>query len=172
MITFRPATLEDLTLLEAWMQEPHWRKWWGAADKEIGYIRDMLDRKDSTRPFIFQEDGMDKGYIQVWKIEDVRGTEWEEKEPWVGMVPVEAVGVDLSIGREVDLEKGIGTRALKAFVAKLYAEGCRSIVIDPAPENARAIRAYHKAGFEEIAELLGKTGDSLIMKHKNTEGDT
>ena len=43
--------------------------------------------------------------------------------------------------------------------------GFSQIIIDPDPNNIRAVRAYEKAGFRPIAELAGKTGDSLIMRH-------
>ncbi len=38
---------------------------------------------------------------------------------------------------------------------------------DPVEElaNTRAVRAYTKAGFRPVPELLNRTGDSLIMRH-------
>ena len=169
-ISFRPVIENDLPLLSAWIGEPHWQAWWGEVEEEIGYIKDMLDGRDTTRPFIFQVNGEDTGYIQVWSIADQIALGWDCKEPWLNMVPGDSVGVDLSIGSAAHLAKGIGTKALKAFVQKLRDEGYQKILIDPERTNLRAVQCYRKAGFEEIESLLGKTGACLIMEHTKQEG--
>ncbi|WP_347138123.1 GNAT family N-acetyltransferase [Paracoccus sp. SSK6] len=84
-------------------------------------------------------------------------------------LPNDAVGVDLSIGPPDKLSRGIGSQILARFVAMLRAEGHRSIIIDPDIANHRAIRAYRKAGFREIAELAGRTGDCLLMRHEEQD---
>ncbi|MBG6174994.1 aminoglycoside 6'-N-acetyltransferase [Labrenzia sp. EL_208] len=170
MITFRPVTHEDLPTLEIWMARPHWRKWWGEPIEETGYVREMVEGRDTTLPFIFRLDGLDKGYIQVWYVKDQWETDFAKDYPWLNLLPREAVGVDLSIADEEDLSKGIGTRVLQAFVRKLRQDGYDRIIIDPDPANQRAVKAYRKAGFREIPDLLGKTDDSLLMEHMNTEG--
>ncbi len=155
------------------MARPHWSEWWGDPAKELAYIRDMIEGLDTTRPFIFQEDGTDKGYIQVWYIRDQQESAWGSEYPWLALLPNDAVGVDLSIASEKDLSRGLGTRVLEAFVGKLIEEGHRRILIDPDPENLRAVRAYEKAGFRKVPELAGKTDDCVIMEykeHEETEG--
>ncbi|QFT34805.1 Aminoglycoside N(6')-acetyltransferase type 1 [Labrenzia sp. THAF82] len=170
MISFRPVTMEDLPLLSDWMARPHWREWWGDPTEELGYVREMLTGQDTTRPYFFQIDGKETGYIQVWFIKDQKNTEWVEDYPWLELLPDEAVGVDLSIASAADLSKGIGTRVLSAFVEKLRREGYDRIIIDPDPANLRAVNAYRKAGFREIEDLLGRTDDCLLMEHNNEEG--
>ena len=172
MITFRSVEPEDLPTLADWMARPHWREWWGEPQEELGYVKDMIEGRDTTLPFIFQLDGTDKGYIQVWFVKDQLGPDILEDYPWLVLLPREAVGVDLSIADQEDLSKGIGTRVLQAFVQKLRHDGYERIIIDPDPANQRAVRSYQKAGFEEIPDLLGKTDDSLLMEHKITEGVT
>ncbi|WP_297970558.1 hypothetical protein, partial [uncultured Amaricoccus sp.] len=56
--------------------------------------------------------------------------------------------------------------ALAAFTRHLRAEGHEIIVIDPDPSNARAVRAYARAGFRPIPRLAGRTGGALIMQHE------
>ena len=68
---------------------------------------------------------------------------------------------DMIEGRDTTL---LATAVLEAFVAKLAKGGARHLIIDPDPENGRAVRAYEKAGFRSIDRFLGKTGDSLIME--------
>lgn len=170
MISFRPVTADDLPMLANWLARPHWRQWWGDPDEELSNIRDMVEGRDTTRPFIFQEDGIDKGYIQVWFVGDQQGSAFAADYPWLERLPAEAVGVDLSIAFEEDLSRGLGTRTLQAFVRQLREEGHERIVIDPDPANLRALKAYRKAGFQEIEALLGRTGDCLLMELVSKEG--
>ena len=166
-ITFTPVGTDDLPLLAQWLALPHWRDWWdGDSEAELDHIRDMIRGRDSTRPFLFRLDGRPVGYIQAWRIADARVEPWLSLAPWVMDLPDDAVGVDLSIGPAALLSQGLGSRALAAFVALLRAEGRRTIVIDPDPSNRRAIRAYEKAGFRPIPELVGRTGDCLLMRHE------
>jgi len=163
-ISIRPVEPGDLSLLGEWMRRPYWREWWGEPEYELGLIRDMIEGRDTTRPYIIEVDGEPAGYIQVWFIGHHQNESWINDHPWLAELPPEAVGVDLSIGEAGLLSKGIGSAALSVFVRRLLDEGCKTVVIDPDPANRRAVRAYEKAGFRPIPELLGRTGDSLIMQ--------
>lgn len=167
-LTFRPVTEADLARLHGWMARPRWRDWWGEPDEEIGYVRDMLAGHDSTEPYLFDLDGTPSGYIQVWHIADARVEPWLSRAPWVMDLPDDAVGVDLSLADPERLSRGLGSRVLARFVARLRARGLREIFIDPDAANTRAVRAYEKAGFRPVPELIGRTGDTLIMRHMET----
>jgi aminoglycoside 6'-N-acetyltransferase len=162
-IAFRPVTGADYPRLLGWLRAPHVREWWGDPEEELALIRDMVEGRDSTRPYIIELDGAPAGYIQVWFVGDNQDQAGEY--PWVAELPLDAVGVDLTIGEPALLSRGIGSAALGLFVRRLRAEGRRTIVIDPDPANARAVRAYRKAGFRPIPRLEGRTGDALIMQH-------
>ncbi|MFB2553024.1 GNAT family N-acetyltransferase [Ensifer soli] len=165
-IAFAPVMPEHYPLLAAWLEAPHWREWWGDPVEELGFIRDMVEGRDTTRPFLILLDGRPVGYIQVWFVGHHQNEGWTKDHPWLAALPARAVGVDLSIGAEGDLSRGIGSAALGAFVARLRAEGHDTIIIDPDPANARAVRAYGKAGFRPIPALLGRTGEGvLILQH-------
>ena len=43
--------------------------------------------------------------------------------------------------------------------------GHDTIIIDPDPQNLRAVRAYEKAGFVAVPRLRGRYDDVLIMQH-------
>ena len=85
--------------------------------------------------------------------------------PWLARLPQNAVGVDLSIADKAALSKGLGSAVLLAFIQKLRREGLTDIIIDPDQDNKRAIRAYEKAGFRAIPDLMGHTGKCLLMRH-------
>ncbi|MFN0193184.1 MAG: GNAT family N-acetyltransferase [Aestuariivirga sp.] len=165
-ISFEPVQQQHLPLLEVWLQKPHWREWWDDPQTELGYIVNMIEGRDSTKPFIFSFDGVPVGYIQYWFIGPHQTKEWVKDNPWLMELPSDAVGVDLSIGEAQNLSKGFGSEVLRQFVDGLYGKGYETIVIDPDPLNFRAVRAYEKAGFRPVPHLLGRTEGVLIMQHE------
>jgi RimJ/RimL family protein N-acetyltransferase len=164
-IGFLPVAPEHYPLLKTWLDRPHMREWWGDPETEFGYIRDMVEGRDTTRPFLIVSAGVLVGYIQYWFIGHHQNEQWIKDHPWLAELPRDAIGVDLSIGEPDQVSRGLGSAALSAFVAMLRAQGHETIVIDPDPDNARAVRAYEKAGFRPVPALLGRSGDALIMRH-------
>jgi RimJ/RimL family protein N-acetyltransferase len=172
LCSFRPISARDLPLVRTWLERPHMREWWGEPETELGYIRDMIEGRDTTQPFVFSVDGEPVGYIQCWFVGDHQNDAWVADHPWLAELPADAVGVDLSIGDAERLSRGLGSRALRTFAEQLVAQGHRTIIIDPDPANRRAVRAYQKAGFRPIPRLLGRTGDVLIMQYHLTGSDS
>lgn len=170
-ISFVPVACEHLPMIHGWLHAPHIREWWGEPEIELGYIVDMVEGRDSTIPYIFYVKGEPTGYIQVWFIGPHQTEEWSKENPWLTKLPSHAVGVDLSIGEESKLSQGIGSAVLRAFVGKLRAEGHTAIIIDPDPENTRAVRAYTKAGFRPVPQLEGSTQGVLIMQHESNTNE-
>jgi RimJ/RimL family protein N-acetyltransferase len=170
-INFEPVTEKHYPLLKRWLRAPHIRQWWGDPNTELGYIVDMVEGRDTTRPYIFHVNGEPTGYIQVWRIGPHQTEVWSKDNPWLMELPSHAVGVDLSIGEADKLSNGIGSAVLRRFVDMLKAEGHSAIIIDPDPANNRAVRAYSKAGFKPVPELAGRTKDVLIMQYDSTANE-
>lgn len=160
----RPLTEADLSMAAEWIGRPHWQEWWDDPDEAIARIRDKIEGRDTTRPFIFEIDGRPVGYVQYWFVADQRTSEHLTDYPWLALLPDDTVGVDISIGDEADLSKGIGSTVVRMMAQMLWEDGHREIIIDPDAGNARAVRAYEKAGFRPIEALHGKSGDFLIMR--------
>lgn len=165
-ISFRPVTTDDYLLLESWLNSPHWREWWGEPATELGYIRDMVEGRDTTRPFVFLLDDVPAGYIQVWIIADHLKEPWLSEAPWMARVPADSVGVDIAIGAATQLSQGLGSTVVRLFAERLRTEGHATILIDPSLTNLRAIRAYEKAGFRKliVSRESSVNGETLIMK--------
>jgi len=164
-IGFVPVQPAHYPLLESWLNAPHMREWWGDPLTELGYIRDMVEGRDTTRPFLIALEDDLVGYIQYWFIGHHQNEQWIKDHPWLMELPSDTIGVDLSLGKPETLSQGIGSAALAAFIRVLRDEGHDTIIIDPDPDNARAVRAYTKAGFRPVPHLHGRTGDVLIMQH-------
>ena len=170
-ITFEAVAKMHYPLLNRWLHAPHIREWWGDPETELGYIIDMVEGRDPTKPYIFYVNGEPAGYIQVWPVGPHQTEDWSKDHPWLMELPAHAVGVDLSIGEAGSLSKGIGSAVLSRFVDKLKAEGHTAIIIDPDPANTRAVRAYTKAGFRPVPRLAGSTQGVLIMQHESNTNE-
>jgi aminoglycoside 6'-N-acetyltransferase len=164
-IAFEPVTAAHYAMLADWLSRPHMREWWGDPQEELCFIKDMVEGRDTTRPFIIMLDGKPAGYIQYWHIGHHQNETWVKDNPWLMEFPAETVGVDLSIGNPDKLSKGIGSAALDAFTRMLREQGFETIIIDPDPQNRRAVRAYEKAGYRPVPHLEGKTEGVLLMQH-------
>ena len=61
------------------------------------------------------------------------------------------------------LGRGHGSAFIRAFADSLLANGTPRVVIDPDPENTRAIRAYERAGFVRDRLVDTPDGAALLM---------
>ena len=165
-VSFRPVTADDLDTIAGWLAQPHVRQWWGEPETEIAAIREMVEGRCPTRPFLIVVAGEPVGYIQHWSIAQFSSDDWTSAHPWLLSIPEGSVGIDLLVGDPGRVEKGLGSAALASFAEKLRAEGNGTIVIDPHPANRRAIRAFEKAGFRVIPELDGASDEALPMRYE------
>ena len=73
-----------------------------------------------------------------------------------GFRPMPAAGLPM-------IRRGHGSAFIRAFADRLLGEGVPRIVIDPDPNNGRAIRAYEKAGFHRDRLAATPDGPALLM---------
>jgi aminoglycoside 6'-N-acetyltransferase len=152
---FRPVSEADLAMIAEWLAEPHVAKWWGDVDTEIASIREHLD-SISVEPLVVELDGRPIGYIQSYD------PHLEYDHPYQDQ-PFGALGIDLSIGIPELVGIGHGSAIVRQFVDELFAEGAPRVIIDPDPANARAIRAYEKAGFTAFDTRNSIYGPAVLM---------
>lgn len=162
-ITFAPVTPDDYPTLRHWLDTPPMNEWWGEPDQALSHIKDMVEGRDVTRPFIFLVDGEPAGYIQHWSVGDELDGPHSADAPWLLDLPRDAVGVDLSIGWPEFLGNGIGTLVLRAFLTRLFSGGIKTVTIDPDESNARAIRCYEKVGFSFHGRFAHASGVTHLM---------
>jgi len=150
-ITLRPLAEGDETELLRIHSSPQVMRWWDAPEERFPW-----DEPESTR-FTIEVDGAVAGLIQYW----------EEREP-----KYRHAGIDLFVDPALH-GRGIGSEAVRRVVRLLFGErGHHRITIDPASENAAAIRAYEKAGFRRVGVMRqaerdadgGGWHDALMME--------
>jgi aminoglycoside 6'-N-acetyltransferase len=152
---FRPVLAADLPMLGAWLDRPHVAEWWDDVDDKLAEIREAMT-DPATQPFIVELDGRPIGYIQCYD------PHLEADHPYRDQ-PRGTLGIDQFIGEPELVGIGHGSRLIAAFVEVLFRQGAPRVIIDPDPRNARAIRAYEKAGFRAFDTRTTIYGDALMM---------
>jgi aminoglycoside 6'-N-acetyltransferase len=94
-------------------------------------------------------------YLQCYNLSD-----WNTG---FGPQPSGTRGLDQFIGEANMLDRGHGSAFIRRFAEQLLAQGTPRVVIDPDPANARAIRAYQKAGFSKDRLVDTPDGPALLM---------
>ncbi len=105
--------------------------------------------------FAIEEDGVVAGLIQYS----------EEEDPMYRHASIDVFLSERFQGR------GLGTEAVRLLARHLFEErGHHRITIDPAADNARAIRSYEKVGFRRVGVMRryergpdGTFRDGLLM---------
>jgi len=105
--------------------------------------------------FIVSTANGDFAYLQCYDL-----TAWNSG---FGVHPPGTRGIDQFIGEPAMIERGHGSAFIRAFVDERLRNGVPRIVTDPNPANARAIRAYEKAGFEKAGMVDTPDGPALLM---------
>ena len=169
-ITFRPLTHEDLPMLHEWLSRPHIADWWGAQEalaEIIDHYAPVIGGTSHVKCYIAFADDTPIGFIQSYVPAADHTDGWwvDEHDPGVR-------GIDQFLADGNRLGQGLGTAMIRAFVAMLFADPTVTrIQLDPSPDNARAIRAYEKAGFCAIREMETPDGRALLMYRDRTDID-
>jgi aminoglycoside 6'-N-acetyltransferase len=151
---FRPMGLADLPMIRRWLGTPEVVRWWGDPDEQYELVRGDLDHPDMDQ-FVVTLDGRAFAYIQCYAL-----STWNQG---FGVQPKATRGIDQLIGEADMIGRGHGSNFIRQFVEDRLSQGIPRMVTDPDPKNARAVRAYEKAGFvrERMVDTPG--GPALLM---------
>jgi aminoglycoside 6'-N-acetyltransferase len=153
LVTLRPATRADVATLARIRREPEVYRWWsGGDDLEVAVEADL---DDDSHGYVIERDGDVVGWIQ-WQAED---------DPDYRHASIDVYLSSAWHGR------GLGTDAVRTLAAHLVDDlGHHRVTIDPATDNAPAIRSYEKVGFRPVGVMRryergpdGAWHDNLLM---------
>jgi aminoglycoside 6'-N-acetyltransferase len=161
-IVFTALRIEDLPVISRWLKLPHISMWWGDPEAELdGIAAHLID--PHVAPFLAREGSRPIGYMHVYHA---------NPDPfWAGHdLPRETFGLDMFLGETDVIGRGMGTRLVQLVLRRLLSlpETAR-VQVDPAPDNAAAVRVYEKAGFRQIAPIATPDGAALYMAIDRTD---
>ena len=161
-IVIRPLTAHDYPLLLQWLTDPRVLTFYGGRD--LRYTLQTL-KEHYEEPFdgegfrvIIEYRGTPVGYGQIYEVCGNMSDEYCYPK-----TDRTVYAMDQFIGETDHWNLGIGTQYCKMVCTCLKEEKhVDAVILDPHKSNARAIRAYQKAGFSVIGEL---------PQHELFEGD-
>ncbi|QRK07364.1 GNAT family N-acetyltransferase [Archangium violaceum] len=136
-LLLRPPRPEDLAPLSAILSDPAVSRWWPGFDESKVESELIAPDPDVTVYVIEHEHGV-IGAIQFS----------EELDPQYRHASIDLFLSPRAWGR------GFAPEAIRTLAVYLFEErGHHRLVIDPAADNARAIRAYEKVGFRPVGTM-------------------
>ena len=153
-VLLRPLRPDDLEAIVRIQSEPEVERWWGPPDEAD--LRRQADGSGEEPAFAIDVGGETVGLIQYF----------EENEP-----DFRHANIDLFLG-EGARGRGLGPDAIRTLARYLVGErGHHRLTIDPAADNAAAVRAYEKVGFRAVGVMReywrspeGTWRDGLLME--------
>jgi aminoglycoside 6'-N-acetyltransferase len=154
LVTLRAATAADVATLARIRTDPEVHRWWGGGADLVAAVESDLEDHDAEALAI-EFAGEVVGWIQ-WHAED---------DP-----DYRHASIDVYVGSAWH-GRGVGTDAVRTLATHLIDDlGHHRLTIDPAVDNAVAIRAYEKVGFRPVGVMReyergpdGTWHDNLLM---------
>jgi RimJ/RimL family protein N-acetyltransferase len=146
VIEFRPLAESELPQIEEWLRREHVARWWRDDIQEpLAEYRAGLEGREPTDHYLIVLDGRAIGMIQTYLVADYQ--DWEE----IVQVGPGVAGVDILIGDEDQVGRGLGPKILAQFVRDVVtADAVVATVEEP---NRRSWRAFEKAGFRRVRDV-------------------
>jgi len=150
-VTLRTAGLDDAARLTSIRREPEVERRWGILEE--GEMEEFVTDEET---FVVEVDGEVIGAVQYDEVEDPM---------------YRSAGIDLYLTTPRH-GQGLGSEAVRILARHLIEErGHHRLTIDPAADNAAAIRAYEKVGFRRVGTMRsyergpdGSFHDGLLME--------
>jgi RimJ/RimL family protein N-acetyltransferase len=148
---------DDYQRIVAWRNTPHVWEWWDPDDPPFTLDTAIMEysaytrESSATTACIIEVNGVETGYVQFFPWAAYRA----EQEAAGIQVPVGAWSLDIFIGEEDALDRGIGSRVVALVCRYLFeVKQASAVAFGVAVENLRARRAYEKAGLQPTVEFL------------------
>ena len=147
----------EYDLISRWRAEPHVHEWWDPDDplpdreEAEAQYGPRARGEEPTTPCIVELDGRPIGYLQFY-----RWLPWSEAAEELDIrADADTFGIDLYIGEPELVGVGIGTRLVDLICGYLETTLNASwVALTTEITNERAQRAYEKAGFSKVRQVL------------------
>ena len=147
-VVLRPLAVDDVPRLVEIGRQPEVARWWTSVTP--AKLTAKAEGRDDATGLAILADGNVVGMIQYF----------EEDDP-----EYRSASIDIFLSNEVH-GRGLGTDAVRTLARWLIRErGHHRVTIDPAVENAAAVRAYEKVGFRPVGVLREYWTDPSGVRH-------
>lgn len=153
---FKPVEAKERALVHEWLKKPYIAEWFygqGLANT-IRHLDEFLAGKGDGQYWL----GLDQKRPFAFFITSKAGED--------------AITLDMLIGEEEYLGKGLAALLIDAFLAAQFPD-IKEVLIDPEATNKRAIHVYKKAGFRIVKEFIPSHSPHphYLMKLKHRSRD-
>lgn len=146
-----------MELLTYWDTKPHVVAATGSDDVS-DWTTELAGDLDWRDYLIGEEDGRPVGIVQI--IDPHR----EESHYW-GEIETGLRALDIWLGEEADLGRGLGTRMMELALTRCFeAPDVTAVVIDPLASNRDAHRFYERLGFTPVGPRRFGEDDCLVLR--------
>jgi aminoglycoside 6'-N-acetyltransferase len=161
VVTLRPATPEDLELLQHWDEQPHVIA--SNPNDDWQWETELARNPDWREQLVAEVDGRPIGFLQI--IDPAR----EESHYW-GCISSDHRAIDIWIGEADDLNRGYGTRMMQLAIELCFADpAVKAIVVDPLDSNRRGHRFYERLGFEFVVRRCFGEDSCFVYRLRRPE---
>lgn len=171
-------------MLRDWLNTPHVFRWWGVdsgpgslggAGSDAATVEQVESKygptidsaTPSTHRYVIEIDGRAVGLVQWYRLAD-----HPEYARVTGETSPGAAGIDLFIADASMTGRGLGARAIDAFVHEIvFAEpAIDRAVAGPHPDNVASCRAFAKAGFvtRRVVEVPGEGPEQIVVRRRTS----
>jgi aminoglycoside 6'-N-acetyltransferase len=179
IITFQPLQEFHFPLLLKWLEMLHVKAWW---DPDVVWTLELISEKYRSyvqgykieqglkkhlRAYIIYVENDPVGYIQIYNAHDFP----REDKNSLAELSNSLATLDIFIGEEDFLGKGLGSHILKQFLSQYVDPHHEACFVDPDTANIKAIRTYEKAGFKKIKTIKEGTVTWMMREYNNSQFD-
>lgn len=157
-LQFSPVQNAHKTIILEWLEKPHVKKYYyGQGLQNTLSNLDLYVKRIRTNgkyTFDFWIAYIDKDPLGLLMTSPIEGP-LNTKDPYNKWVEKgkEIITLDLLIGEEKYLGKGLGEKMIRKFLLEKFPHVSK-VLIDPEAKNTKAIHIYEKVGFQKVEEFL------------------
>lgn len=162
--TFRQLALSDIPLMYHWFNLLHVQQFYSlrqwTEDEVLKKLEPYIVGAKPVTGFIILMNDRPIGYIQKYPVRDFP---WQDHN-FTEEIVQNAAGIDLFIGEESLIGKGIGHELIQSFLEQYIWPVYQYCIVDPDLHNQAAIRCYQRLNFKEHA--IVDNNDALVRPVK------
>jgi aminoglycoside 6'-N-acetyltransferase len=158
-VKLRPATPDDLELLQLWDRQPQVIA--AKGDEDWQWEKELGRHPDWREQLIAEVGGRAIGFVEI--IDPSR----EDCHYWGGCIEENHRAIDIWIGERDALGRGYGTQMMQQAIERCFADPTvQAVLVDPLEGNEGAHRFYERLGFEYVVNRSFDNDRCIVYRLK------